>query len=100
MARRGYIISDDTSGEVFSCSDAETVLAAAQRSGKRVILVGCRNGGCGVCKIRVLRGEYQTGRMSRAHVSEPEERQGYTLACRTKPTSSLTIITCRPRGDN
>lgn len=95
MAQREYIIREETSGEEFGCDNSETVLAAAMRSGKRLILVGCRNGGCGMCKIRILQGEYSTGKMSRAQVSELEENEGYALACRTIPKSLLRIEVCR-----
>lgn len=99
MAQSGYIVREETSGETFECGEAEAVLAAAARSGKRIIQVGCRNGGCGVCKIRVVKGEYRTGKMSRAYVSEAEEKEGFALACRTRPLGSLEIIACRPFGD-
>jgi hypothetical protein len=47
--------------------------------------VGCRGGGCGVCRVRVLDGAYTTLRMSRqAHV-EADEAAGVVLACRIVP---------------
>ena len=98
MAAVGHVIREEMSGETFPCGDTETVLAAAMRSGRRVILVGCRNGGCGLCKIRVLQGDYRTGKMSRAHVSERDEHDGYALACRTTPLTPLKIEACRPIG--
>lgn len=99
MTECGHIICEETSGEAFYCTNAETILTAAQRCGKRVIPVGCHNGGCGLCKIRVLEGEFRTGKMSRAHVSGAEEQDGYALACRTTPISALKIVACRQTGD-
>jgi ferredoxin len=55
------------------------------------IAVGCRGGGCGVCRVRILDGTYTTKRMSRRHVSEADETVGVVLACRTIPTSDLTL---------
>jgi ferredoxin len=59
------------------------------------IAVGCRGGGCGVCRVRILDGTYATKRMSRRHVSEADEHAGVVLACRTIPTSDLRLR-CEP----
>jgi len=48
-----------------------------------------------MCKIRISQGEYRTGKMSRRHIDELEEKAGYTLACRTTPITSLKIEVCR-----
>lgn len=95
MVRHGHIIREETSGETFSCGEGETVLQAVVRCGSKIIPVGCRNGGCGLCKIHILEGDYCTGKMSRAHVSELDERAGYALACRTTPVTSLKVRACR-----
>ncbi len=55
------------------------------------IPVGCRGGGCGVCRVRVIEGDYTTRRMSRKHVSEDEEADGVALACRIIPTSDIVV---------
>lgn len=57
----------------------------------RPIPVGCRNGGCGKCKVRVVSGEYRTGKMSRAHISEAEQAEGWVLACRLYPESDVVL---------
>ena len=79
-------------GESFACASAETALNALSRSGRKGIPVGCINGGCGVCKVRIVEGCVQPlGPVSRAHVSEDEEAQGYTLACRAAPTAAVRL---------
>ena len=79
-------------GEVYTCREHETLLEGMCRLGRRGIPVGCLGGGCGICKIRVVQGEVvRIGPISRAHVSEEEERQGYTLACRVAPKSAVTL---------
>lgn len=79
-------------GEVFSCGESETLLAGMCRLGRRGIPVGCLGGGCGICKVRVVQGEVvKLGPVSRAHVSEEEELQGYTLACRAAPRSAVVL---------
>jgi ferredoxin len=59
--------------------------------GGRAIPVGCRGGGCGICKIEVLSGRYRTARMSRSRISADEEARGMALACRLYPEDDLTI---------
>lgn len=73
------------------CRKGESLLASMVRLGKKGIPIGCRSGGCGVCKVRVHQGDYTNGNISRAHVSESEERAGFTLACRCHPSTDLTI---------
>ena len=81
----------EPAGLRFECLPGETVLRAAERQLLQALPIGCRGGGCGVCRIRVLRGGVITGRMSRAHVSEADVANGVTLACRTIPQESLEI---------
>lgn len=81
-----------SSGDTYSCSLDESLLKGMTRLGKRGIPVGCVSGGCGVCKIRIVEGEVRRlGPVSRAHVTEQEEAQGYTLACRVAPTSNVLL---------
>ena len=78
-------------GESYRCLDQRTVLEGMEALGKKGIPVGCRQGGCGVCKVQVLEGEYTRRVMSRAHVSAEEESSGCVLSCRIKPTSDLRL---------
>lgn len=80
----------------FLARPGETVLAAMERAGGRRpsgagIPVGCRGGGCGVCRVAVLDGTFTTLRMSAAHVSEQDRANGVVLACRTLPTGPLSV---------
>ena len=79
-------------GERYRCSTQESLLAGMARLGRRGIPVGCLNGGCGVCKVRVLQGEvHKLGPVSRAHVSVEEEEAGYSLACRIAPQGDVEV---------
>ena len=79
-------------GEEFPCATTESLLDGMLRLGRKGIPVGCVNGGCGVCKVRVLEGEVTSlGPISRAHVTQAEEACGYTLACRVAPTTAVQI---------
>jgi len=57
----------------------------------RRLPVGCRRGGCGVCRVRVTVGSYRSDAMSRAHVSAEDEAAGLVLACCIYPLSDLSL---------
>lgn len=79
-------------GEHYPCAGNESLLTGMLRLGRKGIPVGCVNGGCGVCKVRIVAGRVQPlGPISRAHVSAEEEAEGLTLACRVAPASAVTL---------
>ncbi len=86
-----FTVTVEGAGEGFTCPAEERVLIAMERQGIKAIPVGCRGGGCGTCRVFVASGRYRTRKMSRAQVSEAEEREGYALACRLIPESDLTL---------
>ncbi len=86
-----YTITIDDTGESYRCVDTRSVLEGMEALGKKGIPVGCRNGGCGVCKVQVQSGSYSQRVMSREHVSEADEASGCVLSCRIKPTSDLRL---------
>lgn len=79
------------SSERFGCATDRDVLRAMECLGRRGIPVGCRGGGCGVCKVRVIEGAYRTGLMSRACVSPEEQADGYALACKLFAEGDLRL---------
>ncbi len=97
MTEVAYIITIAGQDGAFACPTTERVLLAMERSGRKMIPVGCRGGGCGFCKVRVLGGRYHTGRMSSAHISESEQATGYALACRIYPESDLLLQVIGPK---
>lgn len=78
-------------GERFECRTDESVLAGLARTGNRGIPVGCRGGGCGVCKIHVISGEYVPQKMSADHVDATDLVHHRVLACRISAASDLEI---------
>lgn len=78
-------------GLKYECDERQSLLRGMERLGKRGIPVGCRGGGCGVCKVRVLSGQYQLEKMSRACVSETDLAAGIVLACKAFPRSEVTV---------
>lgn len=77
--------------EEYLCRDDKSLLVGMELQNAHAIEVGCRGGGCGMCKIRILDGEFEKKRMSRAHVSEVEEAEGFALACRILPRGDMVI---------
>lgn len=86
-----FDVTITNTNETFRCGDNDSVLKAMEQLCRRGIPVGCRNGGCGICKVRVLEGSCATAKMSRAVVSLQEEQQGCALACRLYPRSDLKV---------
>lgn len=89
------------SGETYSCNGEETLLQGMAKLGRKGIAAGCRNGGCGVCRVLIRSGSVRkTGVMSRAHISEQDEAQGLVLACRVAPGSDveLDVIGCMKKA--
>jgi len=78
-------------GERYVCSGSQTLLAGMEALGRKGIPVGCRGGGCGVCKSRIVSGDYRAAKMSRACVSADEQAAGVVLACRVVPRSDIEI---------
>lgn len=79
-------------GESFPCATDENLLKGMLRLGRKGIPVGCVNGGCGVCKVRILDGEVRAlGPISRAHVTPADEAEGLTLACRVAPCTDVRL---------
>jgi ferredoxin len=77
-------------GEAVVCGPEETVLSAILRSGASVVF-GCRGGGCGICKMRLLSGAVEHGRCSAAVLPEDERRSGALLSCQARPTCDVTV---------
>ncbi|WP_431475415.1 2Fe-2S iron-sulfur cluster-binding protein [Marinobacter sp. KM021] len=42
----------------------------------KCVPVGCRGGGCGFCKIRVLEGDFECGKMSKVHAPPEAVEKG------------------------
>ena len=79
-------------GEAFRCRTQESLLESMRRLGKRGIPIGCRSGGCSVCKIEILSGAWRQCRpMSREYVSDEDMASGRVLACCIAPVESVTL---------
>jgi len=86
-----HTVTLEHSGETFACASDQDLLTAMRASVCRGIPVGCCNGGCGACRVRVISGTYVTRKMSRAVISESDEASQCVLACRTYPHSDVQL---------
>jgi ferredoxin len=85
-----YTVVFSPLGDTVVCRRDETVLAAILRSGAKVVF-GCRGGGCGTCKMRLISGQVEHGRCSAAVLSHEEMVAGSFLSCQARPLSDLTV---------
>lgn len=77
--------------EVVHLEPDETVLSGLYKAGYSYT-VGCRRGGCGICKLDVLAGDFTYNRpVAESVVSADERTDGTCLSCRAVPDSDLTI---------
>ena len=99
MARHTIKLRD--TGENFFCREDQYLLQGMQayqfgRKMLEAIPVGCRGGGCGVCRIKIHSGEYEAKKMSRKHVPLEDQAVGVALACRVYPRGDLDIEVLSP----
>jgi ferredoxin len=91
VASAKHRVSLAGSGRVLDCAPGQDVLNAVIRAGLNWLPVGCRGGGCGVCRVIVHRGSYDAGKMSKRLVTSDDPAVVFALACRVYPTSDLEI---------
>jgi ferredoxin len=69
----------------------DTLLRALSRAGLRY-RVGCKRGGCGICKVQLLLGEVRYERPIAVSVLSDDERvEGICLSCRAVPLTNIVI---------
>lgn len=73
----------------IDCKPGQTLLAAILDQGQ-YLRYGCKNGGCGSCKVHLLDGEIDQGGSSLA-LSSSERAEGYALLCTAVPLSDCTL---------
>ncbi len=73
----------------FECEDGETVLGAALRQGL-FIRYGCKHGGCGTCKSRLLDGDIDEP-PSTFCLSPAERDEDWFLPCVSAPVEDCVI---------
>ncbi|MDE2259551.1 MAG: cytochrome b N-terminal domain-containing protein [Betaproteobacteria bacterium] len=85
-----YEITSIPSGHKVTAIEGETILEAALRQGLN-LPYQCRDGACGTCKGKILRGLVDYGTYQYGVLSDVEKAEGNALFCCAKPLSDLYI---------
>lgn len=85
-----FSVQNKSSGHRFHVQESESVLDAALKQGY-AFPYGCRNGGCGSCKGKVLSGTVDYGTNTPPALSQEDIDNGFALFCQAKPCSDLVI---------
>ena len=76
----------------FECEEDVSVLQAMFRHGKGPLRQGCCGGGCGICKARIVSGDFLAFKpMSAAHINKEDKNKGLVLLCCVQPRGNLII---------
>ena len=87
-----FEISSIPCGHIVHARKGETILEASLRQEINLPYV-CRDGACGVCKGKVLKGTVDYGAYQNNALTDAEKEEGKALFCCAKPLSDL-IIEC------
>lgn len=85
-----FTISLQPGSQSFAADKNESVLDAALASGI-TLPYGCRNGACGSCKGKVIKGQFEYGDNPLTGISEEEKRSGYALFCQAQARSDMVV---------
>ncbi|GAB4075561.1 hypothetical protein GCM10028781_03240 [Nostocoides australiense] len=90
-------VTIEPSGEVIYLEPDETVLSGLYKAGY-AYTIGCRRGGCAICKVDCRAGEFHYNRpIADTVINETERADGTCLSCRAVPDGDITI---EMRGEN
>lgn len=90
---RVYEVTVEPFDHTFTCEDGETVLQGALRN-KVYLRYGCKNGGCGTCKVQLVDGDVD---FTASFYSLPpgERDKGILLLCQSYPLDDCVIDASR-----
>lgn len=92
-----FSVRIEPSGHTFQVENGESVLDAALRH-SYTFPYGCRNGGCGACKGRILSGSVNYGTDHPPALSNEDAARGLALFCQARPTSNLVVEVAEVTG--
>ena len=79
------------SGEMIYLDSDETLLSGLYRAGY-AYAIGCRRGGCAVCKVDCLSGQFHYDHpIAETVLRSDEQADGTCLTCRAVPDGDITI---------
>ena len=86
----GFAVTVVPSQHRFTCEPGEILLDAALRQGVS-LPYGCRDGGCGACRARVVSGQVEQNGARSGVLADDERAAGVTLLCCTTVHSDVVI---------
>jgi ferredoxin len=87
-----YRVTVRETGGSFFCAEDQAVLLAMIHAGSGPVKHGCCGGGCGICRMKIVSGEWRSFKpMSHAHAGEADQKEGIVLLCCVQPKSDLII---------
>ncbi|ODP34243.1 CDP-6-deoxy-delta-3,4-glucoseen reductase [Pandoraea sp. ISTKB] len=92
-----YNVTLVPSGREFQVEDGEAVLSAALRQGVG-LPYGCKNGGCGSCKAKLVEGTVEHGSHPSSALTKDEETRGFALLCCAHAKGDLVIESREVKG--
>src|SRR6185369_7845939 len=78
-------------GEVVEVRPGESALAALLRHG-RFVRYGCKHGGCGTCRARLVSGACQLSDRTSFSLSDADREAGIALLCSTYVTGGEVVV--------
>ena len=85
-----YSVHIESSDHTFNVDEGESVLDGALNCGIS-LPYGCRGGGCGACKGKLVSGSVSYPDGLPDGISEDDHKNGYALFCKAVPASDLII---------
>jgi ferredoxin len=76
--------------ESFLCPETMSIIEAAKVQNAKVPY-GCIGGGCGICKMKVVEGQYKLDQEAKNALTEEEQKNGYVFLCKTYPLSDIQL---------
>lgn len=92
-----YNVTLVPSGREFQVEDGEAILSAALRQGIG-LPYGCKNGGCGSCKAKLVEGHVEHGGHTNSALSKDEETRGFALLCCAHAKGDLVVESREVKG--
>ena len=85
------VVTVQPGGEVIYLDPDETVLSGLYKAGY-AYAAGCRRGGCAICKVDCLSGQFDYDHpIADTVLTAGERADGTCLTCRAVPTGDITI---------
>ena len=85
------VVTVQPDGEVIYLDPDETVLSGLYKAGY-AYAVGCRRGGCAICKVDCLSGQFDYDHpIADTVLTAGERADGTCLTCRAVPKGDITI---------